>query len=265
MARHGAEWVFAMALYTLGWFFGDDWVKKYLFEGGFLKPPSGHVDRETQQQIGMQGYLLAEALFNFQSYENFGAIHSRLLAGEIEPCVGELEAARFLRIRGKKIRFRKGSGVFGQDFDLEWLVDERIICCEIETKLEALGLDENRVWKTLDHARQQLPKLEPGVIFLRVLGHSTREDLNATGRIVSVAVQRLFRQSRRLLAVILLTRVYQFEDDNLCMWPAWKAMINPKSNHPTYLVEDIRDSHTGLPEDWTELVRYKPRFVFDWA
>ena len=265
MARHGVDWVFAMALYSLGHFFGDDWVKRHLFEGGFLKPPACHVDRETQQRVGMQGHFLAEALFNFQEYENFGGIHARLLKGEVEPCVGELEAAHFLAIRGKTIRFRKSQGIFGQDFDLEWLAEDRVICCETETKLEANTLEVNRVWKTLDHARQQLPKLEPGVIFLRVIGHSAQEELEATGVIVRAAAERLFRQSRRLLAVVLLTRFYCFEGNTLKLWPAWSVMINPGSAHPSSLVEGIQGNHTGVPADWTELARYKPRFVFDWA
>ena len=174
-----------------------------------------------------------------------------------------MEAARFLRIRGETVRFRKSQNKFGQDFDLEWLVDDYVICCEVETKLEEQKLDETNVWRTLEHARRQVPKDGRGVIILRVLGHSTREDLDITGAIVTAAVRRLFRQSRRLMAVVLLTRVYQFQDDTLSMWPAWKVMINPKSNHSTGPVENIRGSHSRLPSDWTELVRYKPRFVFD--
>jgi len=208
MARQGMEWMFAMPLYTLARYFGDSWVRKHLFDNGFLKPPSRMVSREEQQRVGMQGYLLAESLFNLQSHENFADIYDRMAKGEIEPCIGELEVARYFSLKDERFRFRKPIGRRGQDFDLEWFKDGVLVCCEVETKLESRILDSQGVWKTLDHARQQLPKDQPGLIFLRVLGHSDRDSLTNTTTIVKTAVDRLFRQSGRLLGVIMLTRVY---------------------------------------------------------
>lgn len=141
--------MFMMPLYVLGHFFGDEWVEQHLFEKGFLKPPSKFVDREKQQQIGLAGYQLAEALFNLQEVEGFACVHSRVLAGELEPCIGELEAAGFLKRRGEQIRFVTPRGSLGHDYDLEIKRDTGAICCEVKIKLEAGTLTRKGLFNSL--------------------------------------------------------------------------------------------------------------------
>ncbi len=154
MAMHGTEWMFMMPLYVLGHFFGDQWLERHLFGKGFLKPPSRFVDREKQQQIGLTGYQLAEALFNLQAVEGFSGIYSRLLGGELEACVGELDAAGFLKRRGERIRFVIPKGSLGNDYDLELQREGRTICCEVKVKLEAETLTEKGCFNSLERARR---------------------------------------------------------------------------------------------------------------
>lgn len=268
MARDGLEWLFTIPLYVLGHFFGDQWIRQHLFEqDGFLKPPPAEVDWARYRQTGLHGYQLAEALFNLQGIEGFSGIHNRLLRGEVEPCIGELEAARFLKIRGEQFRFVVPHGKRGEDYDLEVLRDAGIICCEAKVKLEAEELTEQGVYRSLEDARKRnLPKSKPGVIFLRIVGNTTNKELQAKAKIVDRAVQRLFRQTKRIVGVVLLTRMYHFSDHDEIMRSMWRTMQNPHSQHPGSLHDNFPNEHIEPDtENWTYLMGYKPRFVFDWA
>jgi hypothetical protein len=267
MARHGLEWKFMMPLYVLGHFFGDEWVRRHLFESGFLKPPSAERDRSKHQQVGMHGYQLAEALFNLQGIEGFNGIHYRLLRGEIEPCIGELEAARFLKVRRESFRFVVPQGRRGEDYDLEVRREAGTICCEAKIKLEDEELTEKGVYESLRRARSRnLPSAKPGVIFLRVLGTTTNKELQAKAKVVNGAVQRLFRQATRVVGVVLLTSMYRFSEEDETMWGLWHTFPNNNSNYPTSLLEGFQNEHIEPSrENWTYLIGYHPRFVFDWG
>lgn len=257
-----------MPLYVLGHFFGDDWVDQHLFKAGFLKPPSRFEDRAKQQHIGLLAYTLAEDLYNLQSIEGFDGIHARILKGNIESCVGELEAAGFLRRRGEQIKFVTPKGKIGDDYDLEITRDTGAICCEVKIKLEAEELTEIGVFNSLEHARKQLPKRKPGIVFLRVVGSRTREELQIKAKIVNEAVRRLFNQTRRVVGVILLTRMYEFFEDERepVLHSLWRTMPNEKSEFPVSLLKDFPNEHFDCQENaWVRLGQYRPRFVFDWG
>jgi hypothetical protein len=267
MARGGNEWLFMMPLYVLGHFFGDGWVKQNLFEGGFLKPPSKFVDRAKQQHVGLLAYTLAEDLYNLQSIEGFDGIHARILKGGIESCVGELEAAGFLQRRGRRIRFVTPRGKIENDYDLEASGDDGTICCEVKTKLEADELTVAGVFNSLEHARKQLPRTKPGVIFLRVVGSRTHDELQAKAKIVDKAARRLFNQTRRVAGVILLTRMYEFFDDESepVLQSLWRTMPNERSEVPVPLSKTFPNEHFECHSyAWVRLSQYRPRFVFDW-
>ena len=103
-------WMFDITLSILRHFLGENWVKKYLFTSGPLKPPfdSRRSIRAVSNRMG--GFLLAEMLFNLQHEEGFEDVRQRLAEGNIESVISELEAARFLKMNGEKFRFVKPSG-----------------------------------------------------------------------------------------------------------------------------------------------------------
>ena len=134
---------------------------------------------------------MAEDLYNLQSIESFDGIHARILKGNIESCVGELEAAGSLKRRQQQIRFITPQGKIGNDYDLELIQEDGAIACEVKVKLEAEHLTDSGVFNSLEHARKQLPKTKPGIIFLRVVGSRTNEELQANASLVLKAVKRL--------------------------------------------------------------------------
>ncbi len=264
--RGTAEWMFAMPLYVLGHFFGDDWVRQHLVEEGFLKPRSMHIDRIKQQEIGSQGFLLAENLFNLQDVDGFSDVYKRILSGQFEDCIAELEVARFVNLRGEDFRFVLPLGRKGENYDLEILKTGLTINCETKSKLEARELSANQVWRRLDDARKQLPKGKPCLIFLRIGGDHTRSGIQAKAAVVQAGVEKVFRQSTKALGVILLTRMFEESDEDFEVRTLWRMIPNAQCKFPSSLLDSFRhQSVKELSNRWTYLVRYRPLFGFNWT
>jgi hypothetical protein len=133
--------------------------------------------------------------------------------------------------------------------------------------LEAEALTEKGSFNSLEHARKQLPKDKPGLIFLRVIGNTTNAELQLKAQLVQGAVQRLFGQTQRIVGVILLTRMYELSEENQTMWDLWRTIPNPRSKYATSLLDNFSNKHRDLdldPPHWTYLAKYYPRFMHDW-
>jgi hypothetical protein len=208
----------------------------------------------------LQGYKLAEMLFNLQEVDGFPILHSRLLAGEIEAVIGELEAATFLKRRGERFRFIKPTGNLGGNYDLEILRKAGTICCEVKTKLESEVLTVKGVLNSLENARKQLPKDQPGLIFIRIGGSPDRKQLTSSANLVHTAAKRLFGQTSRIVGILLLTREYSYEEDQvIVMWDLWRAMPNPNSIHPLSLLEPFREASNfkSDPGNWNFFIQLR--------
>lgn len=206
-------WIFSITLLVLGHFLGSNWVKRHLFSEGPLKPPSFHVDPKGQFKAGWEGHLLAEMLFNLQHEQGFDGVRKRLLEGNVEATIGELEAARFLQMHGETFRFVESSGRKGMDYDLEILRPASVIRAEVKTKLEADGVTVEGVYRSLNKARGQLPEDETSLIFVRTGGSFDDEQLLSSMKSFHIASERLLRQSSRIIGTVLLTQKYYYSPD----------------------------------------------------
>ena len=260
MALAGSEFLFAMPLYVLGHFFGVSWVKQHLYGRGFLTPPPRNVYPEKQQLVGLRGYHLAEMLFNLQHADGFSGVHNRILRGEVEACLGELEAAALAKIHGVKFRFVEPNGKIGDAYDLEILHEGFTICGEVKTKLEADEMTEKSVFNSLEHARKQLPKETPGLIFVRLVGTKSGPEMQAQFKIAHRAAKRLFGQSRRIIGIVVLTRLYQLAKDESVLWPSWMSVPNRSSKHSAQLLSIFPNNRelVVLAEHWTPMSVYRP-------
>ena len=116
----------------------------------------------------------------------------------------------------------------------------------------------------LEHARKQLPKDKPGLIFLRVIGNTNRAELQLKAGIVQKAVQRLFAQTQRIVGVILLTRMYELSEGDQTMWDLWRTIPNLRTRYPAALLDNFANEHIDVDfesPDWTYMARYYPRFI----
>jgi hypothetical protein len=202
---------FGLSTEVLRFFFGDQWVNEHIFpmhktvsaayEAGrkFLRTDSTEPDDSFRW--GQRVMKLAQTLFNLQ--DTYGLRERIAQKGKdgLEGLLGEMECVALLCHPALSLRFRIPIGVKGQDYDAEVTTSaNRTVCCEIETKIESTAVDTQTVWRTIDHARRQLPKDLPGVVLIKIPeAWPKNPDIV---QIVEDAVAKAFRRSSRLVGVV---------------------------------------------------------------
>jgi hypothetical protein len=183
-------------------FFGDAWLKRHFIfakASGYLWLGDGvtAIERRTWRTIN-----LAEMLLNLQHIEGFPACIEQMAQGEIEATYAELETAKELYWRDIRFKFVRRTGVKGNDYDLEiTFADGRVACADTKCKRETTPFTTNSLLNSLQEARPQLPRDNPGIVIVRVPEHwmeelhsrtsmieTTNKFLNDTGRVVSVVL-----------------------------------------------------------------------------
>ena len=171
---------FGTATYILASFLGREWTNDHAFavhtevdrknkEGrAFFKAES--ADGSFDQFLLMNRVeSLAELLLNYQAVPGMEYRVSILQSDNLESALGELECFRLISSPEFNARFIVPTGQKGSDYDCEFETESgEVVCCEIKTKQESLDYTASTVLNTLDHARRQLPKERPGMVFLRI-------------------------------------------------------------------------------------------------
>jgi hypothetical protein len=122
---------------------------------------------------------------------------------DLEAGLGELRCARLMADPQFKLRFVVpiANAPKGNCYEAEFTTTaNRTICCEIKTKRSDTPFTEKTITDTVQHARQQLPKGAPGIVFLQT-PELWRKSENFES-IIKAAVERPFRQSQRLVAAV---------------------------------------------------------------
>ena len=185
-------------------FVGSVWIDQHIDKArwGYLRfradPPQA---RETHY---MRTILLAEMLYNLQKIENFDCCLHELVAGQVESTYAALEIGRILVTsaidKGMRFQFVKPSRRRGWSYDLSiTFSDGTRVCAETKCKLEETQITLKTVEESLKIAKKQLPKTQPGFIFVKVprfwlddekfsrdMIDVTEKFLRRTGRVVSV-------------------------------------------------------------------------------
>lgn len=204
-------WMFDITLSVLQHFLGENWIKRHLYSAGPLKPPPVGIDPIEHFHVGLEGHRLAEMLFNLQHEEGFEDVRRRLIEGNIEAVMSELQAARFLKMHGEHFRFVKPTGHKGSDYDMEILKPDVIIYCEVKAKLDGSVATEESIYNSLKQGRGQLPEQAPGLLLVCVPGSANIADLLAARQAFEIASQRLFRQTSRIIGTVLLTHHFAYD------------------------------------------------------
>ncbi len=171
---------------------------------------------------------LAETVFNLQNIEGMHERISLMDKHDLEAAFGEFECAALLAHPDLKFRFITPCGIRGQDYEGELQTSaNRSVCCEMKAKSEKTAAGTDALWRTLEKARRQLPKTRPSMILVKV---PERWIVPTISTVVDAAVNRLFRQSNRVVAVVLTWEEYHFTSQaGNFMLKKWRPYPNTKS------------------------------------
>lgn len=203
---------YGLATEVLRFFFRNAWTNENVFpmhkdvspahRAGrrFLKTES--TDLEEQFRHMQRVTSLAEIVFNLQSIEGLRQRISLIDKHDLEAALGEMESAALLATRDFQFRFVTPTGVKGQDYEGEIVTSTgRTVCCEMKSRSEQTSPSHQTLWSTFEKARKQLPKSKPAMILVKIPEAWTREHDIRT--IVGAATERVFRQSQRIVAIVL--------------------------------------------------------------
>jgi len=210
--RADADFVtYGLATEVLRFFFGNAWTNENVFSvitdvspshrsgREFFKTES--TDKDEQFRHMQRVTTLGELVFNLQGIEGIRQRLALMQNDNLEAALGECECAALLSPPEFMFRFVVPTGIKGQDYEGEVLTAaERVVCCEIKSKSEQTEANPNSLWRTLDHARQQLPKGKPGIIMIKIPEVWVKQQ--ETQSVIAAAVQRVCRQSHRVVAVV---------------------------------------------------------------
>jgi hypothetical protein len=202
-----AHLAFRMRLAVICHFLGTRWCQHNIEQDAAHSRPAGFL--RLDYTPGLQGQRkisrisdLAEMLFNLQHVEGFDNRVHQMRTGSIEATFAEFDLARFLYIHDIAFKFVTPSGMKGEDYDFRVeYSDGRNACVDAKCRIEAAEVRADTIMNSLKDARTQLPRDEPGIIFVKVPQTwfeqaGVRQDISAvvagflrnTGRIVSVVV-----------------------------------------------------------------------------
>jgi hypothetical protein len=206
MPMHMLEASFRLSSAILLDFFGPEWTDYYLTHKGLIQETTyfGAGDQFMLRMI-----TLAEMLLNLQDVAGVGAPRSLIGRGNIEAGFSELEAAKFLCWSGAKFKFNVPTAKSRSDFDLHVIFKNGIAgCAETEVKSEAGQLTETTVFRSLHHARKQLPHDFPAAILMK-LPESWLSKENC--KIIDQQIRRFLGGTETVVAVDLFATGFRLE------------------------------------------------------
>jgi len=220
---------YGLATEVLRFFFGNRWTNENVFS--IHKETSAHhrqgrlflrtdsTEQDDRFRHMQRVTSLAEITFNLQSVDALKQRISLMDKHDLESALGEMECAALLSHSELAFRFVIPTGSKGLDYEAEVTTSaNRIVCCEIKAKSERTSADAQTLWSTLETARKQLPKSKPGLVLVRIPEELVkRQDIQT---IVNDAIGKVFRQSHRLVAVILMWEEWNQTSDG------WKLVVS---------------------------------------
>ncbi len=215
--------VYGLATEALRFFFGNEWTNENVFSmhtqvspehrdgRAFLRTDA--ADDESRFRHQQRVVMLGELAFNLQSIDGFKERLKLMDKLDLESALGEMECTSLVAASEMQFRFVTPAGTKGEDYEGEVTTrNNRVLCCEMKAKSEATSFDGRTLYNTLESARKQLPKGKPGMVFVKIPEEWLKQD--AIRSAVESAVEKVFRQSQRLVAVVLL-------------WEEWEHLVGP--------------------------------------
>jgi hypothetical protein len=255
-----------MCSVILKYYLGKDWLLANVAQDDEGSQPPGffRLDFSTDIQRELKtarALELAEMMFNLQHAAGFQERMKQLRTGQFEATFAELDTARFLHMHDLDFKFVIPSGVKGKDYDYEITYsDDCVVCADTKCRIEGQELRPETIETTLNHARRQnLPKKEPGVIFLKVppaayadpnnreaIPRVVNKFLAGTGRIVSVVVYSTLTEYDSSSQMIRHSHSFDEFANN-------KHRFDMSKNWRLFVEGRVKKRWSGMPEKWVQL------------
>jgi hypothetical protein len=135
--------------------------------------------------------------------------------GDIEAAFAELYSGKILINGNLPFLYitpdeSKHKGIKNPDIIL-FLEDRTEVYCEVERKLETTEVNFKTVYNTIKHAKNQLPRGKIGIVMLMIPDSWLSKNYRLHSEIGG-AIQNLFRQSKRVLSIIVFGIEYSFNE-----------------------------------------------------
>jgi len=251
---------YTLALGVVKHFLGENWLEEH------IQPLSGatgllqvDLDAETAKREVQyfQTIDLGELLFNLQQIEGFDGCVARLRGGDVEATLAELDVARMLFINDQRFWFVDRQNKTGNDFDFRIIFPGGLVgCIEAKCNLETEAFNKRTIRNALQKARTQLPKTEPGIIFVKLPSQWITVP-NFARQTVETAFAFL-RGTERVVSVKYYVSHYAYSSGVLGQGHLFKEITNPKHRFDPLRNWDLL---TNWVPPSNSLNKMPPRFI----
>jgi hypothetical protein len=208
---------------------------------------------------------LGELLFNLQHIDGFDDCIERLKAGNVEPCLAELDVARMLYINDHIFWFNRPEGEGGYNFDFMLILsNDAVAAIEAKCNLEIGEVNINSIRNSLAKARKQLPKNVPGIIFVKVPASSASQP-GFADQAVKVA-QEFLAGTERVVSVKFYVAPFEYKDGFIGQTHAFFEISNPNNKFDKSANWDLlrnwlpkQQQWNMMPPKWVRLLYFPLR------
>ena len=205
--------IYDLATATLRHYLGDEWTNQNasaFFEPKVLKGNgkgrnflrTGDPIAENHFRHQLRVMQLAELMFNLQGVDGIEERIEKIKQGALESFYGELECAAQIKKANLPFRFVIPSGNRGKDYDIEIMLSSGgKLNCEMEVTTEEKDLRQSTILNKLKGAKKQLPKEQPGMIFLKIPESWPKQSDAQT--ILNESLNKFLGDTNRVIAVVL--------------------------------------------------------------
>jgi hypothetical protein len=244
---------YGLALLILEYFFGHAWLLKHVLD----EPKKGFLGRALGSENGPSIVThrvrdLAELIVNLTWVKGVEAPFDQLKGGKIESAYAELLVGKTLFRRSVPFRFIWPSGKPRENFDIELVFPNGMAaCCDVKSKLETKTFSEKGFRRTLDEARDQLPKGFPCLIFV-LIPQAWRSKIDLDQRIHQ-ACDGFFKGTKKIVSVTTFTP-YLFHNDGITTDRIEGSNFYNRRNEFGGVEWKLLSGQSDSPVGWTRLV-----------
>jgi hypothetical protein len=259
---NGVTESFLLGMAILKYYFGEEWINRCVTpdtaKDNFLKIDEGDPVRRDVTAFRMID--LAEVIFNLQSVPGFDECIARMRRGDIEGTYAELDFGRMLFLNTVPFRYVVPQGVKGLDYDVEVTYSNGVTACaDAKCKIENTAFGKKTIKNTLDHARRQLPKDRPGIVFVKI-----PQEWMESGSLVATTTEvarDFLRGTRRIVSVKFYVAPISLENGFMKHQHAYKEISNPDSDFGANENWDLFKK-MNLPPEWNGMPPHWQRVLF---